>query len=263
MMNVAIIGCGNIGTELAYYLVKDKQFRISSLVDIDNKNFFSLSKKLRFNFQLITIARSIEKADLIIEAANKEAVKEILTCSQLDKKGKHLLVMSTGGLIENLRLLKKMKYCQVHIPSGAIAGLDAIKAVSEKIEFLSLTTTKPTAGLAGAPYVLKNKIALENIFSAKKIFEGTLKDAIQGFPQNINVAASLFLASRFNRMKVSIVADAQIKFNTHEIVCRGSFGEIRTITKNLPSKNPKTSYLAILSAIAVLKNITKNISIEN
>ncbi|MBK5286512.1 MAG: DUF108 domain-containing protein [Bacteroidia bacterium] len=262
-IKVVIIGCGNIGTELAYYLIKEKHFQLAALVDCDARNFFSLSKKLHRNFPLTTIAESIEKADLIIEAANKDVVKEIFGSPKLDKKGKHLLVMSTGGLIENSRLLKKIKHCQIHIPSGAIAGLDAVKAASGKIEFLSLTTTKAASSLMHAPFVVKNKITLDEISSSRKIFEGNIKDAIRGFPQNINVAASLFLASTFRRIKISIIADPHTKYNTHEIICRGSFGEINTVTKNLPSRNPKTSYMAILSPIAVLKNINANISIGN
>ena len=263
MIKVAIIGCGNIGTELALFLKDDKRFSFAAINDIDPKSFFHLSKKLHRKFPLLTINDAVKKADLIIEAAGKETVKEILECKELDMEGKHLLVMSTGGLAENFSLMKKIKQCGIHIPSGAIAGLDAIHAVRGNIKSLSLTTTKSAAGLKNAPYVLLNKIELDEITSGEKIFEGNLHEAIRGFPQNINVAASLFLASHFRRIKISIIADAKTKFNTHEIVCRGSFGEIHTTTKNLPSKNPKTSYLAILSAMAVVKNIVSKISFGN
>lgn len=263
MMTVAIIGCGNIGTEIAGYLNKDKRYSIVALADINSKNFIRLNRILRKPLSLSTINDAIEKADLIIEAANKEVVSEILKCKKLDLEGKHLLIMSTGGLIENLYLLNKIKNCRIHIPSGAIAGLDAIRAVQGKIKFLSLTTTKPVTSFKSAPYILQHKTSLKSIESKRKIFEGNLHRAIRAFPQNINVAASLFLSSRFWRIKISIVADAKAKFNTHEIICKGSFGEIRAVTKNLPSKNPKTSYLAILSAIAVVKSMAENISIGN
>lgn len=263
MIKVAIIGCGNIGTELACYLKKDKRFRLVALTDIDKEKIFSLRKKVRQQIAETNLPDAIKKSDLIIETANKEVVKEILSKKELDRKGKKLLVMSTGGLIEDFRLMKKLKNCQVHIPSGAIAGLDAIKAASENIQSLELKTTKSSNSLKTASFVLKNKLNLDSVSEATKIFEGKLKDAIHGFPQNINVAASLWLASRFDDLKISIIADPNTKFNTHEIICKGSFGEIMTMTKNEPSSNPKTSYLAILSAISTLKSIANNIKIGN
>src|SRR3989338_6033212 len=101
--------------------------------------------------------------------------------------------MSTGGLINNLNLLNKIKNCEIHLPSGAIAGLDAIKSDSGRIKSLALTTTKPIKGLQEAPYMVTNKINLKNLKNKRTVFEGNLKDAIAGFPQNTNVAATLFL----------------------------------------------------------------------
>ena len=64
------------------------------------------------------------------------------------------------------------------------------------------------------------------------------------------------------RTRVTIVCDPQIDKNIHEIRARGDFGEFRFKIKNLPSPvNPKTSYLAALSAISTLKRITSNIDI--
>jgi len=171
--------------------------------------------------------------------------------------------MSTGGLINNLESLNKIQKCEILLPSGAISGLDAIKAVSGKINSLTLTTTKSSKSLNGAPFLTKNKINLEELGSKKTVFEGSLKDAVEGFPQNINVAATLFLASKFDGIKIRIVADTNTKFNTHEIEAKGDFGIIRTMTQNLPSKNPKTSYLAVLSAISVLNSLKSNIKIGN
>ncbi|TLX87882.1 MAG: DUF108 domain-containing protein, partial [Thaumarchaeota archaeon] len=44
--------------------------------------------------------------------------------------------------------------------------------------------------------------------------------------------------------------------NRHEILGKGSFGEIHIIVQNVPSPtNPKTSYLASLSAIECLRSM--------
>lgn len=260
-MKAGIIGCGFIGAELAQFIDKDKRFRLTGLNDIDKKKVNGLIKNLRNNKpKYMEIGELIKKSDLVIESAAKSAVKGILSDKNLDKKNKKLLVMSASGLIKNSRLLDKIKNCEILLPSGAIAGLDAIKAAAGKIKSLALTTTKPAKGLEGAPYVIKNKISL-NIKGRKVIFEGSLKDAVEGFPQNINVAAALFLASGFKDIKVKIIADAKTKYNTHEIQADGIFGAIKTETNNLPGKNPKTSYLAVLSAIQAIKNLKDNVRI--
>lgn len=255
-MNVAIIGCGFIGSELAKFIDKTKEFKLIGLNDIDKYKSDFLMRKLKNNYpKFMDYSDIIKKSDLIIESASKDVIDRILSDKNLDKKGKKLLIMSTGGLIENLDLLNKIKNCEILLPSGAIAGLDAIKSVSGRIKFLSLTTTKPIKGLEDAPYIIKNKINFKKLKTKKTIFQGNLKDAIKGFPQNINVAATLFLASKFEDIKVKITADPITKLNTHKIICQGDFGRITIITENVPSKNPRTSYLAVLSAINILKTL--------
>ncbi len=261
-MITGIIGCGNIGTELALFMDKRKDFELKYLFDIDKDNSDNLTKKLKnSNPKFASFDSLIKNSELTIESANKEAVKKILKNKNLDKGNKKLLVMSTSGLFENITSLKKTKNCDIYLPSGAIAGLDAIKSVSGKISSLTLTTTKNPKGIANAPFILKNNINLKKIKNKKIIFQGKLKEAVVGFPKNINVAATLFLASKFNNIKIKIIADPKTKTNTHEIVCKGNFGNLTLIAENLPSKNPKTSYLAILSAIQVLKNINNKVKI--
>lgn len=263
-MKVGIIGCGFIGNELAMFMDKFKEFQLIGMNDIDKAKADALIRKLKNNKPAyMGLDDLIKKSDLIIEAASKDIIGEILKNRNLNKKGKGLLIMSTGGLINNFGLLNKIKNCRICIPSGAIAGLDAIKSVSGRIKSLTLTTTKPIQGLENAPYLLKSKINLKKIRNKKVIFEGSLKNAINGFPQNINVAATLFLASKFRNIRVKIIADPNSRLNTHEIEAVGDFGEINAITRNMPSKNPKTSYLAVLSAINILKTLKSNIKIGN
>lgn len=262
-MKVGIIGCGFIGTEIAKFIERDNFFDLVGLNDIDKTKANELIKKLNNKPKFMNIDDLIIKSDLIVESATKDIVESILTNKNLDKKNKKLLVMSTGGLIKNISQLNKIKNCEILMPSGAIAGLDAIKSVSGRIKSLRLTTTKPIKGLKNSPYLIKNKINLENIKNKKIIFEGNLENAIEGFPQNVNVAATLFLASKFKNMKIKIIAEPNTKYNVHEIEAEGDFGLIKSTTQNLPSKNPKTSYLAVLSAIQAIKNLGNNIKIGN
>ncbi|RLG57921.1 MAG: hypothetical protein DRN88_01930 [Candidatus Hydrothermarchaeota archaeon] len=97
----------------------------------------------------------------------------------------------------------------------------------------------------------------------KTLFRGNAIEAIEKFPQNINVAVTLALAGMgIKKTKVEIIADPKVRKNVHRIKVRGSFGEFNFEVKNEVSpKNPKTSYLAALSAIATLKRIVSPIKI--
>jgi aspartate dehydrogenase len=51
-----------------------------------------------------------------------------------------------------------------------------------------------------------------------------------------------------------VIADPGAERNSHEVVAAGAFGKLTAVTENVPSPaNPKTSYLASLSAIAEVR----------
>ncbi len=257
-MKLGIVGLGNIGTIVLNHAIEQKMFDMVYVHDINKERVISLGHSKII--QNVSLDDLIEKSDVIFESATKEALAGILSNKNLDRKGKKLIVMSVSGLISNYDKIKKLKACKFILPSGAIAGLDAIGSARGRIDSLQITTTKPLAGLEGAPFIIKNRIRLDKK-RKQQVFSGSLKEAIEGFPQNINVAATLFLASGFEDLNIKIISDPKINVNRHEIVCEGSFGKIRTVTENLPSKNPRTSYLAILSAIKALDSIEEKIVI--
>jgi len=262
VIRTGIIGCGNIGEQVAMFLHHHPCFRITTLSDLSIEKAATLRKKFRRQLpEIVSLEDAFTNNDLLIEAASPVVVQEILKYKRLDRTKRKILFMSSGGLIHSLARISKLKQVEILVPSGAIAGLDAIKAVAEEIESLKLITTKPAHSLASTPYVVKNKINLDTWKRAQVLFEGGLSEAVEGFPVNINVAASLFMASKFEKIQIQIIADPETKFNTHEIACSGKFGVITTKTQNLPSRNPKTSQLAILSAQRMLINLASNFHI--
>ena len=172
--------------------------------------------------------------------------------------------MSIGGLLGNESLLDKAEKAgiKVYLPSGALCGIDGLKSASVgRIDSVTLTTRKPPKGLAEAPYIIKNNIDLPSIKEETIVFEGTADDAVKGFPQNVNVAAILSLAGLgAANTRVRIVTSPDYTKNVHEVEIKGESGNITTRTENLPSKvNPKTSQLAVFSAIATLEGIVKSV----
>lgn len=83
------------------------------------------------------------------------------------------------------------------------------------------------------------------------------------FPKNVNVAAALSLAGLGpERTTVCVVADPHIDRNIHEVKVKGAFGAFKIRLANNPSpQNPKTSYLACLSVVSLLKKILSPVQI--
>ncbi len=266
-LRIGLIGCGAIGTSIAQFVDKQEIPAIlSGIMDIESGKVENLLKGL--NHQSPEILDNIYdlfgKADLIVEAASACLVPELL--QKAIKHKTDCMIMSAGGLlgIEDVIEKAQMAGIKIYCPSGAIAGLDAVAAASiGRIDMVRLTTIKPPQGLNDAPYILENKIDLDALPSKRVIFEGNAFEACKSFPRNINVAAALSLAGvGAERTIVRIVVDPDSKRNIHNVELEGEFGRLTTMTENLPSPfNPKTSYLAALSAIACLKRITSSLTI--
>jgi aspartate dehydrogenase len=262
-IKVGLIGCGTIGSEISRAIEREiPEMELVALSDLDRIKAKNLEKSLPSHPKVVSPEELIELVDLVIEAASKEASDSIARAAL--NKGKDIMIMSVGGLLgqEDTFSLAKKKNCRIYLPSGAIAGLDGIKSASQgKIYSLILTTRKPSSSLARAPYILENKIDLDSLTSPKLIFEGSAKEAVDAFPQNINVAATVSLGGiGAEATTVRIIADPTLDKNIHEIVIKGDFGKMACRCENLPSpSNPRTSYLAPLSAISTLKNIVTRV----
>lgn len=152
---------------------------------------------------------------------------------------------SFGNLVEQAA---KTSGHRVYLPSGAIGGLDVLKAAkfAGGLESVTLTTRKPAHSLTA-----------EEILAEQILFEGQARDAIEQFPENANVAIVLSLAGvGAEKTKVRIIADPGVTQNIHQIRAKGSFGEFEMTIKNNPSPdNPKTSHITGASILAALANI--------
>ena len=264
-IKAGIVGCGAIGGELARYIdTQIPHMELVAICDAVPQKAKELADNLVRRPVIIDIAKVIENSELVIEAASKDVAKEAVRLCCV--KSKDVLVMSTGGIIEDSGLLDlvRKKGIKLYFPSGAITGLDGLKGAKiGEIRSVTLTTKKPPQALAGAPFIIQNKINVENIKEETLLFEGSALEAVSGFPANINVAATLSLAGIGpKKTRVRIFASPQLNINVHEIEVTGEFGKFVTRTENLPSpKNPRTSYLAVLSAMAVLKQIADNVKV--
>jgi aspartate dehydrogenase len=261
---VGLLGCGTIGSQLAVAVDSDKIANASlvSLFDMAEGNLQSLKAKLHSSPGAYSDFGSFlaSGTDIIVEAASQDAIRTF--GKQVLEAGKDLMVMSVGALADRAFLAELLqaasrKGCRIYVPTGAIAGIDAIRSVRHLLDSVTLTTTKSPKALAGAPFFETSKVRLEDISKSTVIYEGAAADAVRAFPANVNVAAVLSLAGiGVDRTKVRIVADPKTTTNQHEISATGSFGKLKITVNNVPSPgNPKTSFLAVLSAIECLRSI--------
>lgn len=269
MLKIGIVGCGAIGSSLAETIMKDfsGRARLSFLFDVDPDKSRKLSKALigKGNLSAGSLEALISNSDMVIEAACASASADIARSALRRKRS--VMVMSVGGILREfsgLSDLAKHNSAKIYIPSGAISGVDALKAQSlGKIKAVTLTTSKNPLAFQGVKYIKEKKINLAKIRHPRVLFSGSAIQAVKYFPQNINVAAILSLAGIGPyRTKVRLVADPKIKNNIHEIRIVSRSGSVYTRTENvLHPDNPKTSYLAFLSAVAVLKQILEPVRI--
>lgn len=253
-MKLGIIGCGAIGTDVALAAEKMDEIEKIFLYDINHKASDKLNKKIKKG-EIKPVQGFLEDVDVVFEAASQDAVNEYAKI--VLKSGRDLILMSVGSLFDGkfrkrLEQIAREKNCKIYIPSGAICGIDGIISASiDTVDEVTLVTTKP-------PSALGKKVNKRTV-----LFEGNARHAVKKFPQNINVAASLSLAGvGFDDTKVRIITDPVVTRISHTILAHGKFGRLRAEVTNMPNpNNPKSSYMASLSAIATLKRIVNPIQI--
>lgn len=267
-IKVGVVGCGAIGSRIARAVCQElkNDCVLTGLYDINEEKSFALARQLRLSTDIVktSLDEVIESCSLMVEAVTAINTKDIIREALLKKKS--VLCMSVGKLLKNPELfsLAKRNKCSLLLPSGAIAGLDAIKAASlVRIKKITLTTRKPPTGFRDNPYFRQKGIDVTKIKKETVLYNGGVENAVKLFPQNINVAATLALASQNeDKLSIRIVTSPKYKTNSHEIEVEGDFGKITTRTDNVVCPdNPKTSYLAVLSGIQTLKEFSTGILI--
>ena len=244
LRKAGIIGCGAIGTLIAK-AVDRGTVKCDGLILYD----YNVGKAQRLMEMLSVPAKVVESVDemvklkpvVVVEAASQQAVREYAL--KVLGAGIELLVMSVGALLD-LDLHGK----KVHVPSGAIGGLDAVRA----------------AALAGIDEVILTSRKSPRVFgktgkNEQVVFEGNAHEATRLFPREMNVAATLALAVGSDRVTVRVVADPKVGKNVHDVGVKWKHGEMQLRFENDPHPdNPKTSALAAWSAIRLLKDILEN-----
>lgn len=255
-MNIGLIGAGAIAQFLLKEINQHQSIQIKSIFVRNKEKYRSLETE--FDVKLFTNLEEFlnSNIDIVVEVANIDAVKTLVP-SVIKKKD--VVLISVGALADET-LLSEISHLayqykkSIHLPSGAIGGLDLLQNAHAlgTVTSVSLTTRKPA-----------NSLIEEQIDEAKVIFEGKAVDAIKQFPQNLNVSIILSLAGiGVEKTTICLVADPHIEKNIHHVEITGDFGEATFSITNTPlPENPKTSYLAAISILGTLKRMVGNLKI--
>jgi aspartate dehydrogenase len=202
--------------------------------------------------------------DIVVEGLPPAAFRAV--AAPAIERGRLFMPLSVGQLLEHWDLVGRAREtgARILVPTGALIGLDAVRAAAEgEIRSVTMITRKPPQGLEGAPYLRERGISLAGLTAARKVFEGSAREGARGFPANVNVAAALSLAGIGpDRTRLEIWADPAVDRNTHRIEVDADTARFGMWIENVPSAdNPRTGRITALSAVAALRGLVAELKV--
>jgi aspartate dehydrogenase len=264
-LTVGIAGLGAIGLHLARALDAGVEgLRLHAVSARDKAKAQANLAGFRAPPAVVNNA-SLADCDIVVEAAPAAVFEEIAAAAIA--RGRIFVPSSCGALLPRMHLVEEAKKtgARIIVPTGALLGLDAVRAAAEgEVASVTIETRKPPRGLVGAPYLEQHGIDVLAVTGEKQlVFKGNAFDAAQGFPANVNVAAALALAGIGpQRTMIEIWADPHVTRNTHTIRVEAAAARLTMTIENVPSEeNPRTGKITPLSILACLRGLTSTLKV--
>ena len=264
MQTVAIAGVGAIGAELARALDRGVEgLRLVMVSARDRERAAALVAGFADPPAVVGLAE-LAAADIVVEATPAAVFDQV--AGPAIEAGRVLVPCSVGALLPRMALIERARQtgARIVVPTGALLGLDAVRAAAEgPVSSIGIETRKPPGGLVGAPYLLEHGIDLADLAEPRLVFEGDARAAAAGFPANVNVAAALALAGIGpERTTVRIWADPGVTRNIHTVQVVSDAARFTMTIENVPSdSNPRTGKLTALSVLACLRGLTSTLKV--
>jgi len=259
MKKLAVIGCGALGRILCTNVKKllDDKYEIVGLFDLNREAGVALANDVGSVFVEKIEDLYAMKPDITVEIAGIPAAKAY--GEEILKNVSDFIIVSVGSLADEDFKNKLVNAAEesghrLYIPNGAVGGFDLMQIFSLMgAKSVSIESTKAPRSLNGAPYLEGRELSETE---EELVFKGNVKDAIKGFPKNVNVAVATALASDFENTEVRIRSVPNKTENSHAITLEGENmkAEIK-ITSTPDPVNPKSSVSAAWSVVALLKNL--------
>ena len=258
-LRVAIGGLGAIGLQVAEALDRGIDGLALSAVSANDKQ--RAAARVEAFHQppaILDLATLADAAEIVVECAPAAVFRDV--AAPAVEAGRIFIPLSVGQLLLHEDLIARAPDtgARILVPTGALLGLDAVRAAAEgTIHSVTMVTRKPPMGLKSAPLVIEQGLDLDALAAPLCLFEGSAREAARGFPANINVAVALSLAGIGpDRTRVEIWADPAVTRNTHTIRVDSDATRFEMTIEGIPSPdNPATGLLTPLSVIATLKGL--------
>lgn len=255
-MILGVVGCGAIGRRM---VDEATDLDVVETILVHDRHGEKASHLEGGKVTAVGLDDLLARSDLVIEAAAPDVVRTVLEGTL--ERGADVMVLSSGGLVDpDLRAWAEDTSARsgstISVPSGAIGGIDVLKAASiGDVRRFELTTVKhPGSVRPSDAFFEEVEVDPGAISERTLIFEGSPEAAIRYFPRNVNVSSTLAIAAMTDTdLVVKVILDPEIERNRHELFVEGDFGRMTLTLDNIPSaETPGTSELAVLSAIAAL-----------
>ncbi|MBX6366426.1 MAG: aspartate dehydrogenase [Rhodospirillales bacterium] len=264
-LRVAVGGMGGIGSAVVRRLQAGiPGLRLVAVSARDQARARERLAALGAPVDVVGLGDLADRADIVVEAVPSAFFRAI--AEPAIERGRLLMPLSVGALLDHFDLVARAREtgARIHVPTGALIGLDAVRAAAEgTIHSVRMVTRKPPRSLAGAPHLEQKGISLDGLIAPLRVFEGTAREGARGFPANVNVAAALSLAGIGpDRTMLEIWADPALERNTHRIEVDSDSAKFSMTIENLPSaENPKTGRITALSVIAALRGLVAELRV--
>jgi aspartate dehydrogenase len=258
-LSIAIAGLGAIGGGIVAEIARSEpDIHIAAVAARDEAKARSLLLTHRVSARILPLTEVPQVADIVIECLPATEFDTIADATLAAGKG--LMVLSVGQLARREDLIPafRARNQRLIVPTGAILGLDVVRALSRSsITASRIITRKSPKSLVGAPHLVANGIDPMALTAPACVFSGTAREAIKGFPANVNVAVALSLAGiGVDRTHCEIWVDPVETANVHTIeVETGGTSVSMTIRGKPDPKNPRTSQMTALSAVDALRRL--------
>lgn len=256
---VGLAGLGAVGRCLARRLSEGlKGYTIGAVSARREAPARAFLDEIGCSAPLVPVEALAEHAEVVVEAVPASLFRSVLEPA-IDHR-RDAIVLSCGALLSNWDLVDRARRtgARIHVPSGAILGLDAVQAAAQgHIHSVTMVTRKPTAGLDGAPFIREQHLDLADAPEAVLVFQGTAREAVAGFPANLNVAAALSLAGVGpDETRLEVWADPSLDRNIHTVEVDSDSAQLSLRIANIPTEeNSGTGRITALSVLALLHKL--------
>lgn len=213
---------------------------------------------------VLPLAALAAAADVIVEMLPPDRFLDI-ALPAIDA-GRLFLPLTVTAFVERPDLIARARAtgARIIVPTGALLGLDAVRAVAEgAVTSIVMVTRKPPRSLQSARIVRDQGLDLGSLTEPTCLYRGSVRDAAAKFPANVNVSVALALAGiGLDRTQYEVWADPALDRNTHSILVEAAAARFEMSIAGVPSpETPGTGRLTPHSVMATLRRLVAPMTI--